>query len=142
MNTTITLQQREKAIVIGGGIAGLLAARVLAEEYAEVLVIERDGCPEKPGARAGAPQSFHLHQVLPRGEVILQQLFPGFLADLKQAGAYQLRQETLTMMVNPYGAIPFPMGAGEEQGITYSRGLLEWEMRQRVQGTANIHFLY
>src|SRR5689334_13113894 len=140
-NNAITSLQGKKAIVIGGGIAGLLAARVLAEHYGDVLVIERDGHPEKPGTRPGTPQSFHLHQVLPRGEAMLQELFPGFLDDLQALGAFPMR-DTLTFMTNPYGMIPFPAGTDDKIAITYSRGLLEWAIRQRVQATAHIHFLY
>ncbi|WP_280433180.1 FAD-dependent oxidoreductase [Nocardia brasiliensis] len=59
---------RAKAIVIGGGIAGLLAARVLAEHYTEVLVLDRDAEPGPEIRRRGVPQTFHLHQMLPRGD--------------------------------------------------------------------------
>ena len=135
MNTSA---QKKKALIIGGGIAGLLSARVLSDEYDEVLVIERDDRPEKPGTRPGAPQSFHLHQVLPRGEQILEGLFPGFLADLRAGGAFPM-QNTLVQMTNPYGTIPFP---GDGNGFTYNRGLLEWVLRQRVQALPNVHFLY
>ena len=141
MNNAIVPLEEKKAIVIGGGIAGLLTARVLAEQYDDVLVIERDGRPEKPGVRPGTPQSFHLHQVLPRGEAILQELFPGFLEDLKVLGAFQMH-DALTFMTNPYGTIHFPAGADDNVGVTYSRGLLEWAIRQRVQAIPHIRFLY
>ncbi|MBO0780223.1 MAG: FAD-dependent oxidoreductase, partial [Ktedonobacteraceae bacterium] len=135
--------QGKKALVIGGGIAGLLAARVLSEQYNDVLVIERDGCPTQPGTRAGAPQSFHLHQVLPRGEMIMQGLFPGFSDDLRALGAFPIQRNTLVQMINPYGAFPFPAGDGDgDGGVTYSRGLLEWVIRQRVQALPNVRFLY
>lgn len=135
MNTNI---ERKKALVIGGGIAGLLAARVLADIYSEVVVIERDNRPEQPGVRAGTPQSFHLHQILPRGEQILESLFPGFHTDLEAAGAFPIRNASL-QMTNAYGTIPFPTGG---EGHQYSRALLEWILRQRVQALPNIHFLY
>jgi 2-polyprenyl-6-methoxyphenol hydroxylase-like FAD-dependent oxidoreductase len=139
MNNTIP--QEKKALVIGGGIAGLLAARVLSEHYDDVLVIERDDCPEKPGSRPGAPQSFHLHQVLPGGEMLMEQLFPGFHSDLLELGAFQARNAGV-QMVNVYGTIPFP-GAGDDKGaVTYSRGLLEWVLRQRVQALPSVRFLY
>src|SRR5258708_23866640 len=135
MNTSA---KKEKGLIIGGGRAGLLAARVVSEEYGEVLVIERDGRPEKAGTRPGAHQSFHLHQVLPRGEQILEGLFPGFLADLRAGGAFPT-QNTLIQMTNLYGTIPFP---GDGNGFTYNRGLLEWVLRQRVQALPNVRFLY
>ncbi|QNV57062.1 hypothetical protein GMA19_02229 [Paenibacillus polymyxa E681] len=37
--------KEEKAILIGGGISGLLTARVLSDYYQEVIVIERDELP-------------------------------------------------------------------------------------------------
>ncbi len=55
------------ALVIGGGMAGLLAARVLAEYFEQVTIVERDHFPHKPTFRAGVPQSRHLHVLLRRG---------------------------------------------------------------------------
>src|SRR5580698_9721664 len=34
--------QGERAVVLGGGMAGLLAARVLSDAYSEVIVVDRD----------------------------------------------------------------------------------------------------
>ena len=82
--TTGAQDKRQQAVVIGAGIAGLLAARVLAEYYDQVLVVERDALPVDPRPRAGAPQSYHIHRVLPRGKMILERLFPGFLDGLAE----------------------------------------------------------
>jgi 2-polyprenyl-6-methoxyphenol hydroxylase-like FAD-dependent oxidoreductase len=138
MNTAIT--QGKKALIIGGGIAGLLAARVLSEHFDDVLIIERDSLPEKPGTRSGTPQSFHLHQVLPRGEMILESFFPGFSEDIQRLGAFQ-REHAQVQMINPYGSIPFP-NVGDGKVVTYSRALLEWALRQRVQALPHVRFLY
>lgn len=139
MNNSASYTQEKRALVIGGGIAGLLVARVLSDYYADVVVIERDERPEQPGPRAGSPQSFHLHQVLPRGEMILESFFPGFGADLLAQGAFQMR-DTGAVMINRYGTVPFPGGDGK--AVTYSRALLEWVLRQRVQALPNVRFLY
>ena len=32
----------DRAVVLGGSMAGLLAARVLAEAYGEVVIVDRD----------------------------------------------------------------------------------------------------
>ncbi|GHO71367.1 hypothetical protein KSC_102590 [Ktedonobacter sp. SOSP1-52] len=133
MNNNI--KQGKKALIIGGGIAGLLTARVLSEQYDDILVVERDGRPEKPEARAGAPQSFHLHQVLPRGEMILERFFPGFSNDLLELGAFPIQKPV--RWINRYGTMMMPA-----QGVFYSRALLEWVMRQRVQALPNVRFLY
>jgi 2-polyprenyl-6-methoxyphenol hydroxylase-like FAD-dependent oxidoreductase len=57
----------EHALVIGASMGGLLAARVLAEHYDRVTIIERDGLPEKPEPRKGVPQGRHTHALHARG---------------------------------------------------------------------------
>ena len=39
------ISKEDKSIVIGGGIAGLLASRVLSEHFANVVLIEKDHYP-------------------------------------------------------------------------------------------------
>jgi len=72
----------KKAIVIGGSIAGLLTAQVLTKYFHHVTIIERDRFPEKPEQRHGIPQAHHVHALLIRGQQILEQLFPGIIAEL------------------------------------------------------------
>ena len=47
-----------RAVVVGGGIAGLLAARVLAEHHLEVRVLDRDDLERQDHSdpRRGVPQ--------------------------------------------------------------------------------------
>ncbi|HEU5373906.1 MAG TPA: FAD-dependent monooxygenase [Ktedonobacteraceae bacterium] len=138
MNPQVESVQNTKALIIGGGIAGLLAARVLCEFYGEVLILERDSQPEQAGARPGSPQSFHLHQVLPRGDMILEELFPGFIDDLLDQGAFAT-QNSMVQWSNRYGTMTMPQS---EKSASYSRGLLEWVLRQRVRALSNVRFLY
>jgi glycine/D-amino acid oxidase-like deaminating enzyme len=49
-------QKRTHAIVIGGGIAGLVVARVLVKYFERVSLIERDRYPTEPVFRPGVPQ--------------------------------------------------------------------------------------
>ncbi len=65
------------AVVIGASMAGLLAARALADHYEHVTVVERDALPTGPAARAGVPQARHIHILLMRGQRLLEQQFPG-----------------------------------------------------------------
>ncbi len=60
-----------KAIIIGGGIAGLLAARALSSHFEQVIVLEKDMYPEKAVPRNGIPQSHHIHILLTKGKQIL-----------------------------------------------------------------------
>ncbi len=75
------------AIVIGGSIAGSLAARVLADHFERVTILERDHLPDGPLPRGGAPQARHTHVLLVRGKQLLEGLFPGLEAELVAAGA-------------------------------------------------------
>jgi len=42
-----------RAVVIGGSIAGLLSARVLADYFEQVIVIDKDKLPQTPQPRRG-----------------------------------------------------------------------------------------
>ena len=79
-----------QAVVIGGSISGLLSARILAEHFEKVLILERDITPTEPVPRKGVPQSFHGHVLLAQGVKILDQLFPGFCEQLKARGAAEI----------------------------------------------------
>jgi 2-polyprenyl-6-methoxyphenol hydroxylase-like FAD-dependent oxidoreductase len=74
------------AVVLGAGMSGLLAARVLADLFEQVTVVERDLLPDDARPRRGVPQARHVHVLLPRGGRIMEDLFPGFLAELTAAG--------------------------------------------------------
>ncbi|MFF9864863.1 FAD-dependent oxidoreductase [Streptomyces sp. NPDC013953] len=82
-----TAERTRHAVVIGGSIAGLLAARVLAEHAERVTVVERDRFPEEPGPRAGVPQGRHTHVLLESGQRALEELLPGVVGELRAQGA-------------------------------------------------------
>lgn len=65
------------AVVIGGSMAGLFNARVLADYFEQVTLIERDRFPEGPEFRKGVPQSRHIHVFMAGGREIAERLFPG-----------------------------------------------------------------
>src|SRR6201987_1572083 len=77
----------ERAVVLGASLGGLLAARVLADFYRTVTVVERDELPDDAVNRRGVPQGRHVHALLPRGARILDELFPGILSELVASGA-------------------------------------------------------
>lgn len=80
------------AVVVGGSIGGMLAARVLSEHYDRITLIERDHLPEGSGNRPGVPQARHLHFFLKRGLMVVEELFPGIKDDLLAAGSHLLDQ--------------------------------------------------
>ena len=127
------------ALVIGGGMAGLLTGRVLADHFEQVTIIERDRFPQEPTFRKGVPQSRHLHVLLRRGQIILEQLFPGLEADLAASGALLVDWGQDTYWLTFIGSMPrFRSGL-----TTYvcSRSLLEWLIRKRLTANASVHFL-
>ena len=144
MNGTDGLDSRDAirgshAVVLGGSMAGLLAARVLANHFDRVTVVERDRFPEQPAFRSGVPQSRHLHVLLVQGRVVLEQLFPGLEAELFAAGAVQVRWPADVLALTAFGWLRrFPEGLTV---VSCSRELLEWHVRQRVAATGRVRFL-
>lgn len=76
----------EHAVVVGGSMAGLLTARVLADGFRSVTIIEKDPLPDEPVARTGVPQGRHAHLLLEAGRATLEDLFPGYGEELIAAG--------------------------------------------------------
>ncbi|WP_037854883.1 FAD-dependent oxidoreductase [Streptomyces sp. NRRL S-340] len=74
------------AVVIGGSVAGLLAARALSSSFTHVTVFERDTFPARTVSRRGVPQGRQVHALLTRGAVGLDGLFPGFIDAMTAAG--------------------------------------------------------
>jgi hypothetical protein len=78
---------RGHAIVVGGSIAGLVAACALQPTFARVTVLERDILPDVPDPRRGVPQGRQAHALQARGASALEELLPGLRDDMLAAGA-------------------------------------------------------
>lgn len=76
----------EHAVVVGASIAGLSAARVLADGFERITVLEQDPLPGEATARRSVPQARHVHLLLEAGRATLEDLFPGYCEDLIRAG--------------------------------------------------------
>jgi 2-polyprenyl-6-methoxyphenol hydroxylase-like FAD-dependent oxidoreductase len=81
--------QLDTAVVLGASIAGLLAARVLADHAATVMIIERDDQNGEAGGagRPGAPHGQQAHVLLPAGHGQLERWFPGLTREAQNEGA-------------------------------------------------------
>lgn len=128
----------DRALVLGGSMAGLLAARVLAERFATVTVVDRDDLHRGPTHRRGVPQDRHINALLARGQQVLEELFPGLTAELEAQGVptgdmladtriflngHRLRRATTGLRL-----------------VSASRPLLEERVRRRVRALDNVTF--
>jgi 2-polyprenyl-6-methoxyphenol hydroxylase-like FAD-dependent oxidoreductase len=117
-----------RAVVIGAGMAGLTTARVLADRVEEVTIVERDELPDQPADRKGVPQGRHAHGLLPSGEQVLQDLFPGLMEDLEAGGAQ--RGSSSSVKWWQFGG--YRVDAPGRTGLFSSRCFLENMVRKQV----------
>ncbi|MCU0620494.1 MAG: FAD-dependent monooxygenase [Gemmatimonadales bacterium] len=129
----------ERAIVMGGSMAGLLAARVLADHATEVVVLERDELPGAPGHRKGVPQSRHTHVLLGAGRRTLEQLFPGLTDDAMGRGAVQ--GDALKDVRRYIGGGYHASAPSAMRTLYISRPLLESLVRERVRSLPNVRVM-
>ena len=127
------------AVVVGGSMAGLLAARVLANHFEQVTLVERDALTDSAQTRKGVPQGHQLHVLLPRGRGIVERLFPGYGHELEAAGAVSVRVPTDALILNPAGwldrrATGWPL-------LSASRPLFEWGVRRRLRELPGVTIL-
>lgn len=118
------------AVVIGGSMAGLMAARALADWFERVTVIERDPLIDEPTTRPGVPQDRHVHVLHEAGRATLEDFFPGFCAELADAGAETVDIASEIDLYDEGGFLanppkPIPMYCA-------SRPLFEQTLRRRV----------
>jgi 2-polyprenyl-6-methoxyphenol hydroxylase-like FAD-dependent oxidoreductase len=128
--------ERNHAIVIGGSMAGLLAARVLSDRYEHVTVIDRDAFPRVGEHRRGVPQSVHTHGLLAGGHRAMNRFFPGLNDDLLAAGAVSADVLGNSRWYFEGGVLS--RCASGLDGLQLSRPLLEGVIRERVRNIRNV----
>lgn len=128
----------KSALVIGAGIAGLCAARTLADRFEQVLVLDRDELPDTAVPRRGVTQGGHGHVLLVSGQRALSELFPGLMDELVEAGGVRFDPGT-ELSFYRFGSI-WPRIPSELQLVTFSRPLLELAIRRRVAALPGVSF--
>ena len=125
---------RHRAIVIGGSMSGMLAARVLADHFAEVVLFDRDAFPQPGENRKGVPQGQHAHALLASGRQILERYFPGFKDELYGQGALKGDYQRVRWFDNGVYHTRFD---GLE-ALVISRPRLEAHVRARLTALPNV----
>src|SRR5438874_11126899 len=105
------------AVVLGGGLAGLAAARLLRRHFPRVVVLERDRRPETAEPedafasweRRGVPPFRHSHAFLARLRLVLLAHLPDVLDRPRAAGVREFGLDEVT----PPG-LPVPPPAADE----------------------------
>lgn len=130
---------RRRAVVIGGSIAGLLAARVLSDYFDNVTIVERDRLPHGSEHRRGTPHGRHSHAILAGGLRVVEDLFPGLSQELINGGA---------VPGDPLGSGNWFFEGGDlkrtpigEPSLLLSRPFLESAIRTRVRQIDNVTIL-
>ncbi|HEV2851465.1 MAG TPA: FAD-dependent monooxygenase [Thermoanaerobaculia bacterium] len=118
------------AVVVGGSIGGMLAARVLSDHFDRITLIERDHLPEGTANRPGVPQARHLHFFLKRGLMAVEELFPGVQSDLLAAGSHLLDQGKDFRIL--YRSGWSPKVACDLEICAFTRPLLETTIRRHL----------
>ncbi|HEX2620332.1 MAG TPA: hypothetical protein VHL11_09300, partial [Phototrophicaceae bacterium] len=134
MKTTV-----KTAVVIGGGIMGFFAAKVLSQYAEKVILLERDSYPDEPKSRTGTPQARHGHILLGAGQKALDQFFPELRGDIQAAGIKTIMWGRDTAML----ALGGWLKRVETDILTFacSRLWLEWAIRRRIVTVPNIEIL-
>jgi 2-polyprenyl-6-methoxyphenol hydroxylase-like FAD-dependent oxidoreductase len=120
----------DSAVVVGGSVAGLLAARCLADYFSDVVVLEADEYPADPETRRGVPQGGHVHALQEAGRATLEDLFPGYGEDLLAAGGLLIDGASDIEFYSEGGFLAD--GSQRLPGYTATRPLFEAVVRRRI----------
>lgn len=129
---------RGRAIVMGGSMAGLAAARVLSDHFREVILVERDQFGAVGEQRRGVPQGRHTHGLLAGGLRAFESFFPGLFEEARTAGG--LGADLTRDAHWCYDEGEHRRFASGLEGLLISRPLLEGIVRERVRNIPNVQF--
>jgi 2-polyprenyl-6-methoxyphenol hydroxylase-like FAD-dependent oxidoreductase len=132
-------QLGERAVVLGGGMAGLAAARVLSDKYADVVIVDRDELIGVTTYRNGVPHGRHAHGLVAKGHAIYEGLFPGLTESMRLDG---VRPGDFNAAIQWYfGGKQLAQSDSGLACLPCGRPALELGVRKHVQAIPNVRFL-
>ncbi|MFJ3219602.1 FAD-dependent oxidoreductase [Kitasatospora sp. NPDC086801] len=139
MTSSETVPGRGTAVVIGGGLAGTVAAWALRGSAERIVVVERDRYPAEPTFRAGVPQGRHAHLVLEAGHRALEEMMPGIKQELAEAGATRVAVSGDLKWLSSAGWMAqYP---AQLAFLSCTRPVLDKAVLDRVRAEPSIEFL-
>jgi 2-polyprenyl-6-methoxyphenol hydroxylase-like FAD-dependent oxidoreductase len=129
------------AVIIGGGIAGLLTAHAIACHFERVTILERFSHIAKSNSRApptrrGIPQSRCIHLLMASGAAAFDELVPGWQQELRASGSHPFDPCADATTRFPAGQLPrTPSGIA---AYSCSRALFEKAIYGRLPGTVHL----
>ncbi|OEV04344.1 NAD(P)/FAD-dependent oxidoreductase [Streptomyces oceani] len=127
---------RTHTVVLGGSLAGLLAAAAAARSTDRVTLVESDDPPTGPDPRKGVPQARHTHLLWSGGARVIESLLPGVTQRWLDAGARRIGIPDGLVSLSARGWMRrWPQ---MQFLLTCSRDLLDWVVRERVLEIGNV----
>lgn len=127
------------AVVLGGSLAGMLTASVLARHVDRVTLVERDELPSTPATRKGVPQGRHAHLLMSGGARAIDTLLPGTIDRLIAEGGHRIGLPSGLVSMSAHGW--FERLPASEFVVTASRALLDFVVRRQVLAESRITVL-
>jgi 2-polyprenyl-6-methoxyphenol hydroxylase-like FAD-dependent oxidoreductase len=124
------------AVIVGGSLAGMLAAQALGDAMERVVIVERDALADGPAHRRGAPQGRQTHMLLPIGARALEDLLPGFERELRDAGCLPFDRLGDMAIFGSFGWLARASSDVVVPGV--DRVLIEHLVRRHVRALPNV----
>ncbi|MFD4242723.1 NAD(P)/FAD-dependent oxidoreductase [Streptomyces sp. NPDC058525] len=126
-----------RVLILGGSLAGTLAAAALAPHAAEVLILERDkALPDSAVPRPRLPQAAHAHMLWAGGADAIESLLPGTTDTWLKAGAHRIPIPTGMVSFSPAGW--YRRWTETHYLIGASRDLIDWGVRTATLAIPNV----
>lgn len=123
---------KKHAIILGGGFAGMLAAKILSKHYQRISMIE----PKQGLARI--PQGVHLHVLLKHGQNILATILPELFEDIaKSCPLIDWGQDS--QWTGPFGN--YPRYRSGLESYLVSRPYLDTLMQHHTKNIPNVEYI-